>query len=260
MAKLSTNSLKDFLIHIGIVVALVASFFLAFFFIYLPFTTNHGESVTTPDISKMHIDDLEDYLSDRDLNFEITDYTYSDAVPPLCVISQNPKPGSQVKKGRKIYVNVRMEKDPNVKISKLTDMSLQSALDRLKDLGLKQGELRYVPDLAHGSVLKQFYNGSEITPGTEIPKGSKIDLEVGNGLGTTVFSAPSLIGMLEDEAEFQIIGAGLKVGQKIYVDAKEGQEPGTIVRQNPESGSRTRVGEVVDIWVVKPYNNLEIPE
>lgn len=257
MAKISTNSLKDLLIHIGIIVALILVFFLVFFFVYLPFTTNHGQSVTVPDVQKMDVRKIGRFLDERDLNYEVSDCTFVTNLPPLAVISQYPKPGSKVKEGRKIYVTVVMQTVPVIKMPKVTDMSHKSAELLLKSNGLLLGALRYVPDLAHGSVLKQFYNGQEIEPGQDVPKGSRIDLEVGNGLGNTTFPAPSLIGMPEDEAEFQIIGAGLKVGQRLVAQAEEGQEPGTVVKQNPAAGSSIRVGEEIDIWVtdsVAPEN------
>jgi len=252
MAKISTNSLRDLLIHVGIIVALILVLFLAFFFVYLPFTTNHGESVTVPDVQKMDVREIGKFLAERDLNYQVSDCTFVTGLPPLSVISQHPKPGSKVKEGRKIYVTVVMQTVPVIKMPKVTDMSHKSAELLLKSNGLLLGAIRYVPDLAHGSVLKQFYNGKEIAPGEEVPKGSRIDLEVGNGLGSTTFPAPSVVGMSEEEAEFQIVGAGLKIGQKMVVPATEDNPPGTVTRQNPGAGSSVRVGEVIDIWVTEP--------
>ena len=251
MAKISTNSLRDLLTHIGIVIALMLAFFLAFFFVYLPFTTNHGESVTVPDVQKMDVRKIGSFLEERDLNYEVSDCTFVTNLPPLAIVSQYPKPGSKVKEGRKIYLTVVMQTVPVIKMPKVTDMSHKSAELLLRSNGLLLGALRYVPDLAHGSVLKQFYNGKEIAPGEDVPKGSRIDLEVGNGLGNTTFPTPSVVGMAEDEAEFQIIGAGLKVGQRLVVAATEDHAPGTIMKQNPEAGHNIRVGEEIDIWVVE---------
>ncbi|GAB2776501.1 hypothetical protein GCM10027275_19610 [Rhabdobacter roseus] len=251
MAQISTKSRKDLFIHIGIILALITLLFLGFFFVYLPFTTNHGESITVPDLRKMNAEELDDFLDSRDLQYEVIDCTFVANIPPLTVISQNPQPNSKVKQGRKIYIGVVSRTAPLIKMPKLTDLTYRSAQMLMKSMGLEIGTLRYVPDLAQNSVLKQLYNGKEILPGQPIAKGSKIDLEVGNGLGNTTFSAPSLIGMPLDEAKFQIDGAGLKTGQVIIVD-EEGKEPGTVVRQNPEAGNKTRIGDVIDLWVVRP--------
>ncbi|WP_247231738.1 PASTA domain-containing protein [Telluribacter sp. SYSU D00476] len=265
MVKISTQSRKDLFIHIGIIIALIAALFLSFFFIYLPLTTNHGESITVPDLRKMNVEELEDFLDERDLRYEVSDCTFVANIAPLTIISQYPQPNSKVKEGRKIYITVVSRTAPLIKMPKLTDMTLRSAQMLIKSMGLNLGTLRYVPDLAHGAVLKQYYNGQEILPGQPVAKGSKIDLEVGDGLGSTSFPVPSVLNMPLDEAKFQIVGAGLKVGQIIEV-TDDTKEPGTIVRQNPESGNKIRIGDVIDLWVVGPLNaassdpNEELPQ
>jgi beta-lactam-binding protein with PASTA domain len=264
MAKISTQSRNDLLIHIGIIISLILVFFLGFFFIYLPFTTNHGEAITVPDLRKKNLDELEDFLDSRDLRYEV-DSAYVANMPPLTVIQQYPKPGAKVKEGRKIYVTVVSRTAPLIKMPKLTDMTHRSAQMQLKSLGLEEGNISYVPDMAQNAVLRQMYNGRVIEPGQPIPKGSKIDLELGEGLGTSQFDAPMVIDMPLDEAKIAIIGAGLKVGQQMEVPAETGQAGGIVVRQNPESGNKVRVGDVIDLWVtpqgVEPNpTNEELPK
>lgn len=248
MAKISTQSRTDLFIHIGIIVSLLLVLFLGFFFVYLPFTTNHGEAITVPDLKKKSVEDLDDFLGDRDLRYEV-DCTFVTNVPPLTIISQYPLPGSKVKEGRKIYVTVVSRTAPLIKMPKLTDMTHRSAQMLLKSVGLEEGNISYVPDMAQNAVLRQLYNGKEILPGQPIAKGTKIDLELGEGLGTAQFETPSVIGMPLDEAKIAIVGAGLKVGQVMEVPAEEGQAPGSIVRQNPDAGNKVRIGDVIDLWV-----------
>jgi eukaryotic-like serine/threonine-protein kinase len=248
MAKISTQSRSDLFIHIGIIVSLILVFFLGFFFIYLPFTTNHGEAITVPDLRKKSVEELEDFLDSRDLRYEV-DCTFVAGAVPLTIIGQYPQAGSKVKEGRKIYVTVVSRTAPLVKMPKLTDMTLRSAQMLLKSMGLEEGKLSYVPDMAQNAVLRQMYNGRVIEPGQAILKGSKIDLELGEGLGTAQFDAPMVVDMPLDEAKIAIIGAGLKVGQQMELPATEGQAAGVVVRQNPESGNKVRVGDVIDLWV-----------
>ena len=248
MAKISTQSRTDLFIHIGIIVSLLLVLFLGFFFVYLPFTTNHGEAITVPDLKKKSVEDLEDFLGDRDLRYEV-DCTFVTNVHALTIISQYPLPGSKVKEGRKIYVTVVSRTAPLIKMPKLTDMTHRSAQMLLKSVGLEEGNISYVPDMAQNAVLRQLYNGKEILPGQPIAKGTKIDLELGEGLGTAQFETPSVIGMPLDEAKIAIVGAGLKVGQVMEVPAEEGQAAGSIVRQNPDAGNKVRIGDVIDLWV-----------
>ncbi|MCF2486843.1 PASTA domain-containing protein [Dyadobacter sp. CY347] len=248
MAKISTQSRTDLFIHIGIIVSLLLVLFLGFFFVYLPFTTNHGEAVTIPDLKKKNVADLEEFLESRDLRYEV-DCTFVANVPPLTIISQYPLPGAKVKEGRKIYVTVSSRTAPLIKMPKLTDMTHRSAQMLLKSVGLEEGNISYVPDMAQNAVLRQMYNGKEILPGQAIPKGSKIDLELGEGLGTAQFEAPSVLGLPLDEAKIALIGAGLKVGQQMEIPAEEGQAAGTVVRQNPDAGNNVRIGDVIDLWI-----------
>jgi hypothetical protein len=67
-------------------------------------------------------------------------------------------------------------------------------------------------------------------------KGAKIDLELGEGLGTAQFEAPSVIGMPLDEAKIAIIGAGLESGAAN--GAAFGRRPGAWLGGKAKPGCR----------------------
>lgn len=256
MAKISTRSFIDLLLQIGIIVAVIAVLFLGFFFVYLPYTTNHGQTITVPDVSKLSMDEMRNILNDRNLRYEVTDCTFVAGAQPLTIIEQYPRANAKVKEDRKIYLKVTKRVAPMVAMPSLVDMIDRSAVRMLESMGLQEGERTYVPDVAKNSVLRQLYNGKEIAAGTPIPKGSKIDLEIGDGLGNTMFDIPNVVGLQLDEAEAAIRGSNLKIGTKISVDDPE-KEVGTVVRQRPEArpGERIRVGETMDLWVVGPIES-----
>ncbi|RAK03034.1 beta-lactam-binding protein with PASTA domain [Larkinella arboricola] len=256
MAKISTRTTADLLTHIGILLGLVAVLFLGFFFLYLPFTTSHGQTITVPELFRMNTSELEEFLNDYDLRYEVSDCTYVAGAEPLTVVAQYPKPGFKVKQGRKVYLTITTENPPMIPMPKLVDQTYVSAQYALASNGLQMGKLKYVPDLAQGTVLKQLYDGKEILPGTRIAKGSKIDIVVGDGLGNTMFAVPDVVGKPRDEAEMLIRGSNLQVGTILPVDDPE-KEVGTVVRQNPAArpGATIRVGDVIDLWVVGPVEN-----
>lgn len=249
--KISTNSRSDLIVHISLVIALIVALFLGFFFLYLPFTTNHGQSITVPDLKGMTLEQIEDYLDKRNLRFEVSDCTFVAGAKPLSVIRQHPKPGMTVKEGRKIYVYLTTLTAPEVKMPQLVDRTKRSAEAELARLGLQIGKINYVPDPAQDAVLAQSFKGKPIVPGTLIPQGSKIDLELGDGIGNTEFDVPDVVGSTLEEAEFVLKGSNLKRGLIMPVDDPS-KAPGTVVRQNPEAGAgnKIRVGEVIDLWVV----------
>lgn len=236
------------LINLAIVLAVTVALVLGFFYIYLPATTNHGETITIPDLNGMTYDQLEQFLTSRNLRYEVTDSSFSGDFPPLAVLRQEPRAGSKVKENRKIYVWLNAENPPKVKMPRLIDGSVKNAQMVLESYQLLLGDIQYVPDLAQNAVLEQWYNGKKIEEGTYVPKGSKIDLVVGDGLGNQILPVPNVLGMEKDEAEILIVGSGLKVGTVIYQTTNE-TLPGTIIKQTPPGGGNIRIGETVDIWV-----------
>ena len=135
-----------------------------------------------------------------------------------------------------------------IKMPNLVNRSVENARSELFSFGLQLGALTYVPDLQQNSVLRQLYKGSPIDEGTAIPKGAKIDLEVGDGLGNLEFEVPDIKGKPMDEAELVLRGSNLNIGSVIY-DATSTEIPGYIIRQKPSAGNMIRVGDMVDIWV-----------
>ena len=254
MTKLSTRSRADLFTHIGLIVAFIVVLVLTFFFVYLPFSTNHGQTITVPDLKHMSLDELENYLEDRDLRYEVSDCTFVAGGVPLTVFAQYPTPGSNVKQGRKIYLTVIKRTAPSVVMPNLVDLTARTAELLLESMGLVKGDLTYEPDLGKNKVLRQYANGKEIKAGSPISKGTKIDLIVGDGEGNVFFPTPDVVGQPYDEAVTVIQGSGLKVGVRVPVDDPE-QEVGTVIKQKPKAGERIRVGQSIDVWVVGPVSS-----
>lgn len=67
----------DVLKHLGIALGVGLIITLFFFYIYLPTTTNHGESITVPDLVGMPLSELDEFVVQRDLRYEVSDSSYS---------------------------------------------------------------------------------------------------------------------------------------------------------------------------------------
>jgi len=86
MDKQSLKKLLPILKHLGITVGVGIIIIVIFFYWLLPFITNHGETITVPDIKGMHVDDLDDVLLERSLRYEVNrDSGYSADEEPLVV-------------------------------------------------------------------------------------------------------------------------------------------------------------------------------
>lgn len=262
-------SKKDLLIHIGLAGLASIAILLFVFYIYLPFTTNHGESMTVPNLEGIHLDDLEEFLEERDLRYEVEpDSGYSAKFPPLAVLKQFPLANAKVKEGRKIYITLNASKPPVVKMPSLIQRSLKNAQLELRSLGLQLGDISYKPDFALNTILAQYYQGRKLKEGDEIPKGSKVDFEVGDGLGNQTFQMMNLTDMALDEAVFVMRGYGLKLGDVFYekegkiINEKEDSNgdlviesveaaPGKVFKHSPSAKKVARIGEEIDLWIVE---------
>lgn len=247
------NTPLDVAKHLALVAGAAALLVLGFFYVYLPVTTHHGETITVPKVTGMNVADLEKYLDERDLAYFVDDSSYNPGTRPFTVLTQDPAPGEKVKEGRKIYLQVAMKRPPVIKMPKLVDGSVKNAQLILQSYDLVVGQIKLVPNLAQNAVLKQFVNGKEIAPGAPVAKGTRIDLEVGDGLGNQEFPVPNLVNMPQDEAITLLVGQGLQKGEVFEQDAEEGQTPGTVVRQRPVPGpdATIRMGQLVDLWIAK---------
>ncbi|GAB4231111.1 MAG: hypothetical protein Tsb0034_03290 [Ekhidna sp.] len=266
------SSLKDLLIHVSAAIGAAISIIILVFYVWLPITTNHGETITVPDIKGLTVSELDEFLGKRSLRFEATpDSSYSPDYPPLAVLRQVPAPNTKVKENRKIYVTLNAESPPKVRMPKVEDLSLKSAQMVLKSYDLKLGEVQFVPDVFFGVVHEARIDGRTVLEGERIEKGSEVNLVVGDGYGNTVFQSPYLLGLDQEEAEFVIIGSGLKVGKINLTDIPKATfatdevdslnniryevreiSPGAVQKQYPKPGTVLKIGDRIDLWVYQP--------
>ena len=169
---------------------------------WLSFTTNHGEEITVPDLSKLSVELAEEKLDALDLEYVLLDTTeYQKDYPKFSVVKQDPIAGSKVKEGRKIYIKVNSDAYRDIVMPDLIEQTLRQAEPTLKALGLELGEKTYKPYLGKDMVLEMRYKGRKLKAGDKIPKASKIDLVLGDGkvgFEEEVDSVPTTI----DDEEF----------------------------------------------------------
>lgn len=249
MPKYSTNTKTDVLIHLAIIVSIILVLFFGFFFVYLPWSTNHGDAVKVPNLKGLSMDAAEDLLDDADLDYEISDSVFVSGAEPLSIIANYPKSGANVKTGRKIYLTVAAVSAPLVKLPNIIGRSTSSAQNQLLSSGLLYAGEEKIAALEENTVLAVKINGREIQQGDEIPKGSKITFVVGDGYGNQRIDVPNVVGMAQDEADILVTGLGLTIGNVTF---EVSDKPvGTVIRQQPSSGvdEKIKIGSPVNIWV-----------
>ena len=270
MEKESIKNVIKLVKHTGVAMIITVVIVLLFFKGCLPSYTNHGETITVPDVQNQHISQLDGILVARSLRYEVNaDSGYAVDQDPLTVIDQFPLPGARVKEDRKVYVTLNAQQPPLVRMPDLIDKSLMISQITLRSYGLLTGEIEQRPDLAFNVVLEQSFDGEIIEPGTMIPKGSTVDLAIGDGFGNREISLQNYGNQPLEDVRVAIYGSGLVIGEINYTQAArtfvtEKDESGNtvqkrvevsigyVVRQRPEAGSNLEIGDAVDLWVFQP--------
>jgi len=238
-------------VAIAIAITIVLSWVVLFF---LRIYTDHGESVTVPDLVGLSIEEVEKVCDENNFSFVITDSVFSDEVDKGAVAEQNPVAGFKVKDGRTIYLVLNSTSDETVQMPSLEGVSLRQAHALLETYGLVAGNLKYVPDIAENVVIRQFYKGRVIEPGTKIKKGSRIDLVLGIGLSDERASVPRLINMTYKQAYNTLLDEYLNVGAVVYdksIKTKKDSAEARVYRQSPmpDTINTINLGSNIDIWL-----------
>lgn len=211
---------KSFFKHLGIIlIALVAIVFITLKL--LASYTLHGEEYSLPNYTGLTTDELKEYSLGDQMEFTIIDSVYDANRAPGTILAQNPLPGAKVKTGRNVYLTVVTETPEKVKMPNLLDLTLRQSISLLETYGLKINKLEYIQDLAKNAVLQQIYDGNVINPGTEIYKGSSVDLILGTGRSNNDIKVPFLIGKKQSQVIDLLHKNSLNIGEQYFLDSED---------------------------------------
>lgn len=181
------NFLKFFISITFLKFILKASVFLIFFIFLtlksLEFITHHKKHEIVPDISGIELSAAIKILNKNNLRYEVIDSTkFNPELPPFAIIELFPSSQSEVKKDRKIYLTLNPSGYRKISIPNIIQITLRNAESMLKAVGLNIGKITYRNNIGKDMVLEIGYEGKRIVPGSVLPKTSKIDLVLGNGI------------------------------------------------------------------------------
>lgn len=242
---------KYFLLNL-VSAAVVIAMILGLTYKWLDSYTDHGNSVTVPDIRGMSVGAASKFLQSKLLVVRVADSTVFDLKKkPGTIVEQDPAPNDKVKKGRTIYLTITRSSAPIIKMPDLKDVSLRQAEAILSSYGLTLGQQIFKPDLAKNAVLSYSNAGEELHAGDEIAKGSIIDLVVGDGIGNTTIKIPLLVDLPLEEALFVLKASSLNVGSIVYDGEVRDSLGARVFRQVPEPSDSATIsqGEAIDLYV-----------
>ena len=248
---------KQFLLNIAAIIVIWVIIVVGEMY-YLKSSTSFGEKIDVPTFYKIHMDDLDEFIGDKNISYTIQDSVYMDDWPKGTVCWQYPKPtdssGMYVKSGREILLSVVPITPQMVKMPDVVDMSQRMAESSLEAVGIRT-KVSYQPAIeGKGFVLKQMYNGQEIPPGHAIPKGTRIELVVAQGRTGETTSLPNLVGLTISAARDRLSNLTLSLYPDCATCSTEEEVLNAVITsQNPPGGEGVSVsaGTTVTVWATK---------
>ena len=215
------------------VIFLVA--FLGAFLSYGNFWSN--TTVDVPNVVGKQVSVAKSILEDKHLRVSTSEVTNPD-VPAGQVISQTPGAGEKVKEQRTIHLVVSKGVG-DITVPDLSDLTVDQARQRLKDVGLVVGKItqQSVDGKKDGVVIAQSPSGD-----SKVSKGTTIDLVVNKAKAKKV-KVPNLVGMTLKDARDTLSNAHLGVNQV----AGSVEEKAVVIEQSIKAGDEIDEGSTLNL-------------
>lgn len=215
---------------IGAIIFIVVFFMVIFF--ALQSYTRHGKTLEVPELRNMHISEAIGRLEAMGFQYDLDSIYQMDKAPGL-VLEQDPQAGTPVKENRTLYLTMITQVAPEVTFPELVEKTFIEARAMLNSYGLRLGDTTYKADIARDVVLNTTFGGQTIDAGRPVPKGSTIDLVLGDGRGANEVEIPDLSGLTLDEVRFSLRGLALTLGTISYSGSIIDSTRATVISQTP---------------------------
>lgn len=143
--------------------------------------THHGEAVMVPDLTGVELKDAIAQLEADELYVVANDTGYVKQMPADAILTQTPSAGTNVKKGRTIYVTINSKSSPMLSIPDLIEnSSYREAQARLTAMGFVLTEPKRVA--GEGDWVYGIMAGSRsLQTGDRVHSGTMLTLVIGSG-------------------------------------------------------------------------------
>ncbi len=148
---------------------------------FLDYWTQHGTQKTVPSLKGMTSSEACRQLQAQSFQAEIADSIYDTTAAPGTVVEQSPRPGSNVKPGRTVYLTVVAFTPKMVTVPHFHNTSMRQGISLFEAIGIKKINVVEIESEYKGLVLGAKFNGVPLKAGTRIPGNAAITIEVGRG-------------------------------------------------------------------------------
>jgi len=200
--------------------------------------------VKVPEILNLKLEAARQELYDIGLRLQIQSWQYNDTVDKDVVVSQNPPPEQNVKKGRHIFVEVSKGKEIG-KIPAVAAMTERNGKKVLREAGFSNIRVYKSYSEKYDKDIIAMTNPSR---GTVISREVCVEITVSKGPKPTHAEVPNVIGEALSEAKRLIEESGLKVGSVEYRMNTQAR-PGSVISQSVSPGASAPLESPVNLVI-----------
>ncbi len=212
------------------------------------------EETVVPDLTRRELVDALVQLQERGLYPMVQLRYYSDPTLKGQVVTQNPAPGSVVRVGRRINLNVSQGSIIE-DVEDYRGMSLQEVQAEVQALGSGSTRILFMgtvsnvfDDAPPGTVIAQ-----NPPAGTRLSGSTALDLVVSRGPDIETISLPTYLGLDWEEAVQVLSRDNVPFVFRLEADRTPGRS-GVVVGQSPDAGQEVNVGTPVQLVVREELN------
>ncbi len=250
--KVKKKPIRNLLIFGGIFLLACVIIALLFNFLIMPKITRHGQERILLDVQGLsweearHLLELENFTPVRGKSIP------RDDIEAFRVVAQMPLPGSRVKLGRRVYLDVSIPLE-NVSFPDLTGKTLRSAEILMQDNNLEVDSVSY----GFSDMPREVIFWQSIDPGTLVRPGSGVHVKI--SLGLSNWEVPTVVNMSFEDAYKAINDAGLRIGTVSYRDRND-LLPNTVIYQSVPGTTVLTIPQPIDLVVSRYNEELEVEE
>lgn len=188
-------------------------------------------TISMPDLTGIKLENAQKMADRMKIDLKVDDQDFSSLYEAGCIMQQDIKKGTKIKKGRTIYVIVS-KGSKQVSVPDITNQVKNAALALLKNSDLNPGN--------ETTIKSSIYKEDTIVAqspaaGQTAPAGINVNFLRASGKRDRTYLLPDLTGRDVFGSFASLRKAGLMI-QKLDVKTNEGLKSGTVVSQDPAPG------------------------
>lgn len=229
-----------------LLMVLVSIIIIALVFLGIRIYSRHGKEYVMPELIGSSIDDVSQTDS-IGLRYVVIDSVYQDGDAGGTILQQDPKAGTMIKAGRKVYLTITSYSHEDL-LMPHTSPTATIAISTLEKMGLL-GSLSFVENADEAnSVLRLTYNGYDIHEGEKLEPGTRIDVTIACRPGERKI-LPQVVGKSAADARRELHRNMFNIGKEHYKHGVDHNNAYVLRTEPAYNGiNQYTLGTAVEIW------------